>query len=66
MNHRGPVPARVLLTVSHPDGLTLHANAKLGRIVCYQISESVEEGHGASTRTRGESQNGKYYLAPAI
>lgn len=29
MNHRGPVPARVLLTVSHPDGLTLHANAKL-------------------------------------
>lgn len=29
MNYRGPVPARVLLTVSHPDGLTLHANAKL-------------------------------------
>lgn len=51
MNHRGPVPARVRLTDSHPDGLTLHANAKLARIVCYQISESVEEGHGGVNQT---------------
>lgn len=51
MNHRGPVPARVLLTVSHPDNLALHANAKLARIVCYQTSESVEEGHGGVNQT---------------
>lgn len=51
MNHRGPVPARVLLTVSHPDDLALHANAKLAWIVCYQISESVEEGHGGVNQT---------------
>lgn len=50
MNHHGPVPARVRLTVSHPDGLTLHANAKLARIVCYQTSASVEEGHGGARR----------------
>lgn len=51
MNYHGPVPARVRLTVSHPDGLALHANAKLARIVCYQISESVEEGHGGVNQT---------------
>ena len=41
--YRGAVGG--LLTVNHPCGMTLHANARLAQMVCYQMSESVEQGY---------------------